>query len=239
MITPKFSLRQDAAFVYAEIHAPHIKATDVEFVIDGATFTLHCKPYFLKLNFEQQLVQDGRETASYNIDAGLMTCTLPKAEPEQHFDNLDMITKLLTCSARPSARAAAHPPGIEVVGGDADSDGDDEWYKQPFRHCIFVTLQRRYKQPFPVAQSAAAALDAAAADGDDIRILDRSSRYGFGSKYSGLFADVEGDMDVLAGSSFDACSSSERRRQRVAQEEAAFDLDACVKLFRKCIIVTS
>ena len=223
MITPKFSLRQDAAFVYAEIHAPHIKATDVEFVIDGATFTLHCKPYFLKLNFEQQLVQDGRETASYNIDAGLLTCTLPKAEPEQHFDNLDMITKLLTCSARPSARAAAHSPGIEVVGGDADSDGDDEWYKQPF----------------PAAQAPAAALDISAADGDDIRIFERSSRYGFGSKYSGLFADVEGDMDVLAGKSFDACSSSERRRQRVAQEEAAFDLDACVKLFRKCIIVTS
>jgi protein SHQ1 len=209
MITPKFKLRQDDAFVYADIQAPHIKASDVEFVVDGTSFTLHCKPYFLKLNFEQQLVQDGRETASYNIDAGLMSCALPKAEPGQHFDNLDMITKLLTVSKRPAASAAG-PPGIEVLGGDCDSDSDSEWYKQPF----------------PVAAAGAPACDASAADGEGIRIFEQSSCYGFGSKYKGLFADVEADMDVLAAKGFDACSASERQQQRHMQEEEAFDLDA-------------
>jgi protein SHQ1 len=208
MITPKFNLHQDDTFVFAEIQAPHIKASEVEFVIDGATFTLHCKPYFLKLNFEQQLTQDGRETASYNIDAGLMTCTLPKAVPGQHFDNLDMITKLLT--SRAPTRATAGPPGIEVVGGDSDSDSDSEWYKQPF----------------PVAQVVTAASLSCAADGVDIRVFERSSCYGFGNRYKGLFADLEADMEVLAGKSFDASSASERRQQRCAQEEAAFDVDA-------------
>jgi protein SHQ1 len=212
MITPKFSLRQDDAFVYADIHAPHIKASDVEFVIDGSTFTVHCKPYFLKLNFEQQLVQDGRETAAYNIDAGVMTCTLPKAEPSQHFDNLDMITRLLTCAKRPGTTAAAAPPLIEVVGGDeSDSDGSDsEWYKQPF----------------PAAAAVAPASAESAADDDGIRIFEHASCYGFGNKYKGLFADVEGDMDVLAGKSFDASSSRDRQLQRRAQEDEAFDLDA-------------
>jgi protein SHQ1 len=183
MITPKFTLRQDDAFVYCDVQAPHIKASDVEFVVDGATFTLHCKPYFLKLNFEQQLIQDGRETASYNIDAGLMTCALPKAEPGQHFDNLEMITKLLTSGSRATAARAAGPPAIEVVGRDCeDSDSDSEWYKQPF----------------PAAAAAASASDASAEHHDGIRIFEQSTCYGFGNKYSGLFADVETDMEVCA-----------------------------------------
>ena len=210
MITPKFTLRQDDAFVYADIQAPHIKASDVEFVIDGASFTLHCKPYFLKLNFEQQLVQDGRETASYNIDAGLMTCTLPKAEPGLHFDNLDMITKLLTSSSRAASTRAAGPPGIEIVGACDDSDSDSEWYKQPF----------------PRASAAGSALDASTADADGIRIFEQTACYGFGNKYKGLFADVEADMEVLAGRSIDGISSIERQQQRRAQEEQAFDVDA-------------
>jgi protein SHQ1 len=206
MITPKFNLRQDDAFVYADIQAPHIKASEVEFVIDGTTFTVHCKPYFLKLNFDQQLAQDGRETASYNIDAGLMTCILPKAEVGQHFDNLDMITKLLTCSKRTAAG-----PSIQVLGGDCDdNDSDSDWYKQPF----------------PIAEAVAPISQASAADGQDIRIFEQESGYGFGNKYRGLFADVEADMEVLACKAFDSSSSSSRQQQRLLQEEHAFDVDA-------------
>jgi hypothetical protein len=36
-------------------------------------------PFFLELHFEQQLVQDGRKTATWKIDGGIMTFTLPKA----------------------------------------------------------------------------------------------------------------------------------------------------------------
>jgi protein SHQ1 len=216
MITPKFILRQDDAFVYADIHAPHIKASDVEFVIDGSTFTVHCKPYFLKLNFEQQLVQDGREAAAYNIDAGIMTCTLPKSEPGLHFDNLDMITKLLTCTKRSvTTSAVAGPPNIEVVGGDC-SDSDIEWYKQPFPSAEAVAY----------ASQASAASGVSSEDDGGIRIFEHESCYGFGNKYKGLFADVERDMDILAGKSFDASSSRDRQHQRRAQEDEAFDLDA-------------
>jgi hypothetical protein len=59
------------------------------------------------------------------VDKGEFLVRLPKKEPGQHFDNLDLHTALL---ARRSKKASKAAPLIEVVGGDsaAPGPGQDE-----------------------------------------------------------------------------------------------------------------
>ena len=51
MITPRFSLTQDADFVLLAIRLPNIRADEGEFYIDGHEVKFHLHPYFLRLTF--------------------------------------------------------------------------------------------------------------------------------------------------------------------------------------------
>ena len=119
MITPRFSLTQEADFVLLAIRLPNIRADEGEFYIDGHEVKFHLHPYFLRLTFRRALVEDGRERAEHDVGSGVLTVWLPKATPGEHFDDLQMVTELL----RPPAPKKG--PLIEVVGGD-DGGGDDD-----------------------------------------------------------------------------------------------------------------
>jgi protein SHQ1 len=45
----------------------------VDWYLDAHQFKFFVKPYFLRLTFEQELVEDGRETAQYDIETGRFT----------------------------------------------------------------------------------------------------------------------------------------------------------------------
>ncbi|XP_072928494.1 protein SHQ1 homolog isoform X2 [Hemitrygon akajei] len=70
MITPNFELSQDANFLTIIIHIPYAKINEVDLYIDGVDFKFYVKPYFLRLTLPGKIVEDGRETASYDADAG-------------------------------------------------------------------------------------------------------------------------------------------------------------------------
>ena len=53
MITPRFSLTQDADFVLLAIRLPNIRADEGEFYIDGHEVKFHLHPYFLRLTFRR------------------------------------------------------------------------------------------------------------------------------------------------------------------------------------------
>jgi protein SHQ1 len=58
------------------------------------------KPYFLKLTFSQSLLEEGgNNKATYDVDKNELVCTVTKLNPGEHFEDLDMITKLLTPSS--------------------------------------------------------------------------------------------------------------------------------------------
>ena len=66
MITPHFELSQDEAFVHVRIRLPHLRAKeDGEFYVLDNEFKFFLRPYFLRLTFRQQLVEDGRERAEH------------------------------------------------------------------------------------------------------------------------------------------------------------------------------
>lgn len=78
MIIPIFEVKQDEEFVTVEMRVPHLKVSSFDFYIDKTTFKFYGKPYFLRLVFTKELVEDGREKASYDVSTGLLTVNLPK-----------------------------------------------------------------------------------------------------------------------------------------------------------------
>ena len=53
MLTPSFALSQDAEFVRVVVRVPHVKTEDMEFYIVGNEFKFYCRPYYLRLTFDQ------------------------------------------------------------------------------------------------------------------------------------------------------------------------------------------
>jgi hypothetical protein len=99
MITPRFSVSQSDALVVVEISVPHIRVSAAEFHINDETFSFYCKPYLLKLSFPGAL-EDSEErpaTAVYDPDKnhGTIVCSVPKQSPGEHFEDMDMMSKLL------------------------------------------------------------------------------------------------------------------------------------------------
>ena len=197
MITPRFSLTQDADFVLLAIRLPNIRADEGEFYIDGHEVKFHLHPYFLRLTFRRALVEDGRERAEHDVGSGVLTVWLPKATPGEHFDDLQMVTELL----RPPAPKKG--PLIEVVGGDDDGDDDDD-------DDDFDELGIDVEQQLPPSE-----------DGGG---LGSGVSYGFNGAYSGVFVGDE-QRELLQLSDPESADASARRAAREAAEADAFDAD--------------
>ena len=128
MITPHFEVSQDADFVTIRIRVPHVHMEDGEFYVQAHEFKFHLRPYFLRLTFRQLLTEDGREAATYDASAGVLSVRVPKATPGEHFDDLGMLSELLRKPDR--SAAPKRGPLIEVMssttaeGAEADEDDD-------------------------------------------------------------------------------------------------------------------
>ena len=128
--TPRFTLRQDADFVYVDIRVPYVRVSGAEFrLTDGGTqFTFYCKPYLLRLTFPSPLVDDDRAKAVHDVtqDNGTITVHLPKACAGEHFRDLDLLTTLLQPrrtgprAARPAAASAAASASAAADASPAD-----------------------------------------------------------------------------------------------------------------------
>ena len=114
MITPVFEVRQDDDFLYVEMRVPHMKVSSFDFYIEQDLFKFYAKPYFLKLVFPGKMVEDGREQATYDIAAGLLTVRLPKESKGEQFPDLDLVT-LLQAKSKTKSPAPSVAPLVEMM----------------------------------------------------------------------------------------------------------------------------
>ena len=100
MTTPRFNINQDDEYIYIHIHTPYVRVKDMEFTVEDNTFLFYCKPYHLRLTFTHKLLDDERAKAVYDIDKdhGTITCHVPKEIKGEHFEDLDLVSKLLAVS---------------------------------------------------------------------------------------------------------------------------------------------
>ncbi|KAJ1802015.1 hypothetical protein LPJ75_006316, partial [Coemansia sp. RSA 2598] len=135
---------------------------------------------------------------------GDISVVLSKQAPGEQFENLDMLTSLLATSReRDAGETKASRPVIEEIGGSISvedqlsilKDEDFDW---------------ELPQNLPQADS----------DG----LMVGQAKYGFNEQYSGFLAHVHSTAnEVNEVSDPEHQSAEERRKQRVATEDAKFD----------------
>lgn len=92
--------------------------------MDETLFTLHINPYYLRLNFPHPLQEDDEAAAQYDPSSGFLTVTLTKAVSGHHFEDLDLLAKLL--APRPT-EPRSEGPVIEVLDTqDAEESPEDD-----------------------------------------------------------------------------------------------------------------
>lgn len=200
MLTPAFEIIQDDLFITVIIKAPFARVTDTEIFIEENEFRFHSKPYFLRLTLPGNILEDGREEAKYDTDTGSFTVKVPKETKGEHFEGLDMITKLLTSKGQPSAKS----PMIEVLSEtttdtteicEEQEDEDYDWHIE--------------QTPFT-----------------DEQLCVDGPKYGFANQKSGLFSRLQDEVvEIVDLKNPDQYHMKDRRELRLSAEEDKFDED--------------
>ncbi|KAF9928246.1 hypothetical protein BGZ67_007086 [Mortierella alpina] len=197
MITPAFTVSQDSDSVTIVIKAPHIKTQSVDFEVDGAVFKFNLKPYFLRLTFPGNVVDDERAKANYNVAEGDLTVVLPKETPGEDFPDLDMLTKLLVRKADLGEKQIKRPL-IEVISSGETLEGTEKVERD--EHFDWEMPQEIRQEVFSEV------------------------RYGFNNRYSGFFSHVqETANDVLDVYDPEHATLEIRRENRIKRENDKFD----------------
>ncbi|PFH52400.1 hypothetical protein AMATHDRAFT_189553 [Amanita thiersii Skay4041] len=204
MITPRFSCAQSSSSLIISVYCPAIRASDVEIHVDQNLFTLNINPYFLRLTFSHNLVDDDSSSAQYDPSSGYLTITLSKEVEGQEFKDLDLLASLL------APRRAATQPSIEVLSSDLSAQTDALSLEQQ----QILEGARNDWQVHQVPQSAE---------------LETSlqKHYGFLDMHSGYFRHVkytENEVNELGGDA-EVCSLHERQERRVHHENEKFDAE--------------
>ncbi|KAI9323621.1 SHQ1 protein-domain-containing protein [Dichotomocladium elegans] len=205
MITPTFKVDQDEHSVIICINTPYVRAQDVDLHVQGSEFRFFLRPYFLRLNFPGNLVEDDASSATYDPSAGQFTVKVSKETKGEHFPDLDLLTKLLARRGEPAAAttgssSADQPkkPLIEVVGETNNAD---------FQEAIDYNWE--LPQELPAEE-----------------LLMSNASYGFNNHYSGYFKHVRETANEINDLSDPEKSSAEsRRRERIEAEDEKFDED--------------
>ncbi|KAF8626286.1 hypothetical protein AX15_004957 [Amanita polypyramis BW_CC] len=199
MITPRFSCSQTDQSLIIAVYCPSVRASDAEIHVDGSLFTLHINPYFLRLNFSHNVVDDEVSSAQYDPSSGYLTVTLTKEVKGQEFKDLDLLAKLL--APRPPVKR----PTIEVLSSDSSGSLSSEQRE------ILEGAQNDWQLP-------------QVPDTSKIDLSPQNS-YGFLNMYNDYFRHVmhtENEVNELGGDA-ETCRAEERRMRRVECEEKKFD----------------
>lgn len=85
-----------------------------------------------RLELPGEIIENGQETAKYDIDSGMLSIKIPKVNNGEEFKELDMLTKLIQAS--PSQRELFDKMGSKGGPGSISViDTDEGW---PIRYNI-------------------------------------------------------------------------------------------------------
>lgn len=203
MLTPAFEISQDAEYLTINVKAPFARITDTEIFIEENEFRFHSKPYFLRLTLPGNIVEDGRESATYDSDKGSFVIKVPKQVPGEEFDGLDMITKLLT----PKGQTSAKQPLIEVIddGNEHNPENPDSEEEEEEEEFDWHVKQHPFQEE---------------------EVLLDAPKYGFANQRSGVFGKLQEEIcEIVDLKEPDKVSFKDRRKLRIESENDKFDED--------------
>eukprot|EP01132_Coremiostelium_polycephalum_P007894 gene7894-9713_t len=201
MLVPKFTVEQNEEFIIVVARTPYIKASEADFYLMGCQFKFYCKPYFLRLTFSHPIIENGKEKASFNVDTQEFTFYLPKEQHGQHFDDLDLITKLL------EKKKSSQSTKIQVLGSTTNQDNDEDEDDEDNEDEEWEFEQNLESEP-------------------TIDELQFKVYYGFNDGYTKFFDGLESEIsDIIDIPIIDAITKSERTSVRLGFENLKFDPD--------------
>ena len=203
MLTPRFTLTQDEGFIIAHIETPYVKFSEGEMYMVGNEFSFFCKPYHLKLYFSSEVVEDGTESAVYDVDSGKFEIKIPKAEKGEIFRDLNMLTKLMTPNSNEHTLKASAL--IEVLDGCKDPEDLPEYDEDDIDWSINQSLPTQ---------------------GDSLSLSTSNHKYGFNLQSSGVFLTrTEDKHELLDIEDPDSTTVSERSTLQKQRELCDFSAD--------------
>ncbi|PVZ98959.1 hypothetical protein BB558_005029 [Smittium angustum] len=123
MITPKFKVTQDTDFIYISIHVLHIRAKEIEFDVEGKEFRFFANPYYLRLKFPAEIVEDEESKAQFDVSEGCISVKLGKANKGENFPDLDLLSVLLATKTE-SREKVPKKSIIEVLDDNTETNYD-------------------------------------------------------------------------------------------------------------------
>ncbi|TEB36312.1 SHQ1-domain-containing protein [Coprinellus micaceus] len=209
MITPRFSCSQTEDAVTVSMYCPSIRAADVEINVDDNLLTVHVNPYYLRLNFPNNLLEDDSSSAKYDAGSGHLRITLTKEQTGQHFEDLDLLAKLL------APRPTKTTPTIEVLSSVENTDGLSQKLNElslnPSEFEEAAANDWQLPQEFP--------------EGLPKFQTSLEKPYGFLCLHSGYLRHVghtENEVNDL-GPDAEKCSKDERSKRRIQREDDKWD----------------
>ncbi|CAH1111620.1 unnamed protein product [Psylliodes chrysocephalus] len=150
MITPRFKLSQDEKSLTVKIRAPYCSLRELQVEVDENVFLFFCKPYFLRLFLPGKLLENENYKSSFDCDSGEFTFTHDKAEPGEHFEDLEFITKFLVSKVETSYEDRK----ILIIDNEAKLNSDEE-LSQGFGfalmgHRNFVSVSSEFNDVFEI-----------------------------------------------------------------------------------------
>lgn len=210
MLTPKFTVRQDDGFVIVEMKIPgHVKLGEDDVWMEGCSFKFHAHPYFLSLELPGEVVQDGREHAEFDRANDRLTVWIPKMNYKEHFDGLDMLTRLMTPVGSVAGPAPTIPTttGIEVVGSSSSK-------------------KRRNEDDINEAINGDGHEESQTLYSDEMLLGISRPTYGFNSGFSNFFEPLQEDLlEIVDIPDPDHVLAQDRRFLREQEEDQKFNPD--------------
>lgn len=216
MITPRFSVKQDDEYVYVDIKISSVRfsGTELEMIADNNMFIFHVSPYYLRLRFPHEILDDERAKAEYQATNEAVVVRLPKAINGQYFEDLDVPTKLLSRHENKKESlpaAAARGPLIQEISEPAieakledHSNSNIESIRNAGEQFDWEIEQTPHNNSGSLIKS----------------------KYGFDYRYEALLnTTLENGNDINDVPDPDHTPSSDRVTQRLHQEDLKFDPD--------------
>ena len=190
----------------------------MEIHVDGSLFTLHINPYFLRLNFSHNVIDDDGSCATYDLGSGYLTVNLTKEVKGQDFKDLDLLSRLL------APPPPTNQPSIEVLScrSTSSTSEKDEILEGQLRGGSYVS------EGLPILTASPAARNdwrLPQIPGEPDVELSAQQHYGFLDMHNGYFRHTkhtENEVDEL-GADAEVCHASERRARRIRNEDRKFD----------------
>lgn len=216
MITPKFRITQDEEFIYVKVNVSSLRfnAAGLEMVAEDNVFVFHLSPYYLRLRFPHNLVDNENSNARYESKDETIEIKLPKEVKGQFFEDLDVPTKLLArqgdilgaSNVATSNQPPQKGPLIQEVGGDDNNTGD---------HRIESLEEQGEAFNWEIEQKPAETTDG---------IL--KTKYGFDNLYDTIISiSLVNGNDINELDDPEHTGSNDRVKERLEKEKLKFDAE--------------